>query len=547
MADPLLPGAEVEAGGQTPGVGAVPVPAADYSAPPVSEVRPADEEGSFSAVDLNAPEPDPPAVPAAAAPPAVPAAAAPPDRLPRMPPPPPPDSSDSDDGVLPRPAVVDGPFPPPPPPSSHADPAPAAAAPAATARTADDQPRVTFKVHDPQMTTSGRTVELAFWSYRIEAKSSLPQWQQQRTSCVRRYSDFVTLRQCFQAEFPGVIAPPVPEKDMQGTVEKFVHFDESFVEYRQRALGKFLNACGQHPLLQGSESLKRFCVDVQGETWGDVAAKRLRDAADSCTVHGTGVATKAVTAAVSQWRRLMGRGTDDAAVSSQGHPEGVCSVAPLPDGEPSWAKMLAAIVAQQQALLQVRSHLTRQIQHRMAMAEAFAEVGQELTRLADVERAQPLLRQDLFNIGKHSSNVATKQSEHALREEKRVLEQIAYWANAYQGLKGCLQQLRDVEVELRRRQDRAKDAASQRDKARPQGNHSKVAALEAELAKAKERVASQQELCDSARARFAEEWPRFWRSKREDWKQLVETFLQLRIASNDDELRLKFEPVIPCW
>lgn len=137
--------------------------------------------------------------------------------------------------------------------------------------------------------------------------------------------------------------------------------------------------------------------------------------------------------------------------------------------------------------------------------------------------------------------------EQSQREGTRVLDSLAYWSNTLEGLKENLQQLRDMQQELQRRQDRAKELAVQRDKARPKGDPSLLTRIEAEMEGQKPLITRQQGSCDDAHARFRAEWARFWREKREEWKQVMATFVQLRITAAREEINLQYEPVIDCW
>lgn len=79
--------------------------------------------------------------------------------------------------------------------------------------------------------------------------------------CQRRYKDFLWLREQLFNGNPGVIIPPLPEKSYLGTVEKFISSavdSKALLEYRQRALTKFLTRVGEHPVLQLSKDLQLF-------------------------------------------------------------------------------------------------------------------------------------------------------------------------------------------------------------------------------------------------------------------------------------------------
>ena len=70
----------------------------------------------------------------------------------------------------------------------------------------------------------------------------------------RRYSDFVWLSDQLVESQPGNIVPPLPEKQILG------RFDEDFIEYRMRALEKFLNRIARHDKLRKSPFFETFLM-----------------------------------------------------------------------------------------------------------------------------------------------------------------------------------------------------------------------------------------------------------------------------------------------
>jgi hypothetical protein len=73
---------------------------------------------------------------------------------------------------------------------------------------------------------------------------------------LRRYSDFIWLREQMIKEHPAHIIPPMPEKQGLSQVDKF---DPVFLEVRRRGLQRFLQRIASHPVLSFSESLRLFC------------------------------------------------------------------------------------------------------------------------------------------------------------------------------------------------------------------------------------------------------------------------------------------------
>jgi sorting nexin-1/2 len=69
---------------------------------------------------------------------------------------------------------------------------------------------------------------------------------------LRRYSDFLWLVDALASNNPGVIIPPVPEKQAYG------RFAETFVEARRMGLNRCIQKIANHPKLAKDPDLKLF-------------------------------------------------------------------------------------------------------------------------------------------------------------------------------------------------------------------------------------------------------------------------------------------------
>lgn len=71
-------------------------------------------------------------------------------------------------------------------------------------------------------------------------------------SVLRRYSDFLWLYETLSINNPGVVVPPVPEKN------PFGRFNDHFVRQRRFALEKCIQKIANHPVLAKDPDLKLF-------------------------------------------------------------------------------------------------------------------------------------------------------------------------------------------------------------------------------------------------------------------------------------------------
>ncbi len=77
-------------------------------------------------------------------------------------------------------------------------------------------------------------------SYKITSTANRTGFTTGNITVVRRYSDFSWLCTELSREFPGIIVPPLPDKQTVG------RFGSDFVESRRRGLEKFLQRIAAH-------------------------------------------------------------------------------------------------------------------------------------------------------------------------------------------------------------------------------------------------------------------------------------------------------------
>ena len=106
-------------------------------------------------------------------------------------------------------------------------------------------------------------------SYKIECNTNRTGFASGTISVIRRYSDFAWLSSEISRQCPGIIVPPLPEKQSVG------RFSSDFVESRRRSLEKFLQRVAAHHEIG---SLPQFIVFLQGD---DAAFTRAKGDAKS--------------------------------------------------------------------------------------------------------------------------------------------------------------------------------------------------------------------------------------------------------------------------
>ncbi|KAI8821320.1 uncharacterized protein EV422DRAFT_527727 [Fimicolochytrium jonesii] len=118
-------------------------------------------------------------------------------------------------------------------------------------------PKYTFECHvtDPLKVSQAMG---AYVLYRVNTHTTHPRFRNPSMAVNRRFSDFLWLFNQLVAQHPGVIIPPVPEKQTLG------RFQEEFVENRRVGLEQFLRKVVRHPYLQENPDLQSF---LESETF----------------------------------------------------------------------------------------------------------------------------------------------------------------------------------------------------------------------------------------------------------------------------------------
>ncbi|XVF55764.1 hypothetical protein PTKIN_Ptkin06aG0063400 [Pterospermum kingtungense] len=137
-------------------------------------------------------------------------------------------------------------------------------------RSPSSQPYLSVSVTDPVKLGNGVQ---AYISYRVITKTNFPEYQVPEKIVIRRYSDFVWLRDRLFEKYKGIFIPPIPEKS---AVEKF-RFSAEFIEMRRQALDVFVTRIASHNELQRSFDLRTFLQadeeDVQSKVSDVVLGK----------------------------------------------------------------------------------------------------------------------------------------------------------------------------------------------------------------------------------------------------------------------------------
>jgi len=354
-------------------------------------------------------------------------------------------------------------------------------------------------------------IDLAYWTYKIAVKTTLD-WSQSEMTVCHRYSDFIWLRDELVHDHPGVIVPPLPEKDVQGQVAKVV-INTGLLHYRQRALAKFLTGVGSHVKLHKSPHLKNFC-EKQGPDFETIKATRKRERAET----ELGLWDKVQQRSGGGWLKMVGLGKAPV--------EGTA-------GEPERLTQRKNIAVQaEQSYLAAREKVKLITERHSAAANALDHLRNSLAEFGEMEKTMNEdLAKDFEGMSKYADKLAGVHKEGADREAMIVGETLAYYAGMYASVRELCRRLQRHHNFMLGSESALKslqEAAAKDPKKAPQ----------VEKAEAKARDARQR--FDSELKEFDEEWARMHRSKRHELKHLQRVMVEI----NSSMLR-RIESTIP--
>ncbi|GHJ83709.1 hypothetical protein NliqN6_0111 [Naganishia liquefaciens] len=132
-----------------------------------------------------------------------------------------------------------------------------------------EAPAFIIRIHDP--TRVGDPIR-GHVVYTVTTRTSSPHYALRESSVLRRFSQFLWLAERVGANNPGVIIPPVPDKQLSG------RFEDQFVETRRAALEKCLNKMANHPVLSLDPDLRLF---LESESFEFEVKHRKHESAQS--------------------------------------------------------------------------------------------------------------------------------------------------------------------------------------------------------------------------------------------------------------------------
>lgn len=273
-------------------------------------------------------------------------------------------------------------------------------------RSPSSQPYLSVSVTDPVKLGNGVQ---AYISYRVITKTNLPEYQGPEKIVIRRYSDFVWLRDRLFEKYKGIFIPPLPEKS---AVEKF-RFSAEFIEMRRQGLDLFVNRIASHPELLQSEDLRTF-LQADEETM-----ERLRS-------QDTGYFKKKPADLMQIFKDVQSKVSDVVLGKEK----------PVEESNPEYEKLKHYIFELENHLAEAQKHAYRLVKRHKELGESLSDFGKAAKLLGACEG--DALGKVFSDLGMKSEALSVKLQKEAHHLLMNFEEPLKDYVQAVQSIKATI-------------------------------------------------------------------------------------------------------------
>ncbi|GMH30132.1 hypothetical protein Nepgr_031975 [Nepenthes gracilis] len=273
-------------------------------------------------------------------------------------------------------------------------------------RSPQSEPFLSVSVIDPVKLGNGVQ---AYISYRVITKTNLPDYQGPEKIVIRRYSDFVWLRDRLFEMYKGIFIPPLPEKS---AVEKF-RFSAEFIEMRRQALDIFVNRVASHHELRQSDDLRLF-LQADEETMERARAQEM-------------VIFKKKPADLMQIFKDMQAKVSDVVLGKE---------KPVEESTPEYEKMKHYIFELEDHLSEAQKHAFRLVKRHRELGQSLSDFGKAVKLLGACE--EDALGKAFSELGGRSEALSTKLQIEAHHLLMNFEEPLKDYVRAVQSIKATI-------------------------------------------------------------------------------------------------------------
>eukprot|EP01012_Entosiphon_sulcatum_P039390 TRINITY_DN5184_c0_g1_i1.p3 TRINITY_DN5184_c0_g1~~TRINITY_DN5184_c0_g1_i1.p3 ORF type:complete len:412 (-),score=107.31 TRINITY_DN5184_c0_g1_i1:35-1270(-) len=393
-----------------------------------------------------------------------------------------------------------------------------------------------FNVSEPEKKEKQGALDFAYWTYHVYTKTTLETFSQKELVCVRRYNDFVWLRDQLVEAYQGVIVPPIPEKSIKGSLEKVISVNANpLLEYRQRALRKFLVRVGAHPILCTSDLLREF-LELSPEDF----AKRKEAPKKKAEVN-LGQRFKELSFTVS--KSFAGPGTAGAGTASA-EPEKEVETTTARALDTNWEETKNYIDQLERSLVLLKERIELLVKRRRDTSVSLSEFGKSFVKVGEIESSyeEGTLPKALIDVGHHSEHLSIVYQEQADNETIQVVETILYYIGLTTAVREVIKRIQKMALTRDTIEDSLVKLQEKRGKLA--GKEEELRKLDLEINNTNQRKEEASQAVAVVDNTFREELRRFHREKQYDIKQMLKAFvdLQLEYAA---KMKTSWESVLP--
>jgi sorting nexin-1/2 len=397
-----------------------------------------------------------------------------------------------------------------------------------------------FRVQDHEQRSKGGKFDRPYWVYHIRCRTSAEAYQRKELEPVRRYSDFDWFRTQLAEEYPFCVVPPIPEKEIvKGTVEKLggAPHNPQLLEYRQRALRKFLVRLGAHPLLQRAALLQEF-LEMDETEWERRMKQPAKHGGDGYLAHlvsGVGAAV------ASQWA--------PPAMQETGATVGqVLAPAELPSNPNVWLEVEHYVAQLEDSLATLKARLQQLVMRRKGTGTSLHDFGRSFMEVghieANLEREDTPLSRAVVSVGRHAQELATIYADHADQETRCVVESLLYYHGMCAAVRETLKRLQKLIAARDGAVQQHKDATAGIERLAAKQQVDKIAKAEREQQQLAEKMADGAKGVRAFEGAFRDEMRRFHKDKQYDMKAMLKSFVDLQM-DYAQKMKRSWEALLP--
>ncbi|KAH1262624.1 Sorting nexin 1 [Glycine max] len=262
---------------------------------------------------------------------------------------------------------------------------------------------------EQQLGAANHKSDFCLFHLSLLYKTNFPEYQGPEKIVIRRYSDFVWLRDRLFEKYKGIFIPPLPEKS---AVEKF-RFSAEFIEMRRQALDVFVNRIASHHELQQSEDLRLF-LQAEEETM-----ERLRS-------HETGIFKKKPADLMQIFKDVQSKVSDVVLGKEK----------PVEESNPEYEKMKHYIFELENHLAEAQKHAYRLVKRHRELGQSLSDFGKAVKLLGASEGNA--LGKAFSELGMKSEILSAKLQKEAHQLLMNFEEPLKDYVRAVQSIKATI-------------------------------------------------------------------------------------------------------------